>query len=175
MGLNQNQRSSPGDSAKLQPPVSAAQEVNLYDELVTFSDLSPEERRRRAEESARELAQRLISTRLESATPDEQIEPAPRTLEDTPVTTDSSPCFGKSGPLGNLNPEFPFTGSLSAGICLGCGAESESEDLFCASCGTFVDEVGTKRSSNSKCAECGMVSSANELFCSGCGAVLTSA
>lgn len=159
MDLNQNRSSTRGGSASLQPPASATKEVDLYDELLTFSDLSPEERLSQVNRALEQPESGLIES----------------IAEQTGQAADSFPAFGGSGPLGNLNPEFPYTGSLSAGICLGCGAESGAEDLFCATCGTFVDEVGTGHSSNSKCAECGMVFSTNELFCPGCGAVLTSA
>jgi len=60
---------------------------------------------------------------------------------------------------------------LSQGVCLACGAESEPEDLFCITCGTFLDGVATGPT-NPTCAECGQRNIADEIFCPWCGSSL---
>src|SRR6266478_1281539 len=52
----------------------------------------------------------------------------------------SQPLFDRSrtGPLLaglNVFGDVVFSGDLSRGVCLACGAESSAEDLFCVSCG----------------------------------------
>jgi len=66
-------------------------------------------------------------------------------------------------------------GVLSRGVCLSCGAESEAEDLFCVTCGTFLDEVASALPLNQNCADCGLRISIDDIFCPGCGAALPTA
>jgi len=56
---------------------------------------------------------------------------AKETGSDVPVTT--------SGPLGGLDSDVEFTGALSRGVCIACGAESS--DLFCLACGLFIEDI----------------------------------
>ena len=93
--------------------------------------------------------------------------------DQTEAAPESLTSFGESGPLGTLSLEFTYTGAMSPGICIGCGAESGSEDLFCITCGAFVEEVGSKRPLNPTSAECGLDTSSDEVFCPGCGAAVT--
>lgn len=60
---------------------------------------------------------------------------------------------------------------LARGVCLACGAESEAEDLFCVTCGTFLDSVASVPA-NPTCAECGQKNIADEIFCPWCGSSL---
>ncbi|HSB08023.1 MAG TPA: zinc ribbon domain-containing protein [Blastocatellia bacterium] len=194
MDLDQNRASAGGDSANSQPPSCAPTEIDLYGELLAFSDLSPDERRSQAETSHEQItAQHAEHTAIEDF---EQPPPIARESEgdanqeaseseahgsnsqetDAPVAG-SGTTSGKSTPVDKMSLESTYTGALSAGVCISCGAESEAQDLFCATCGVFVEEVETRRPSNPKCpkcAECGSVASADEVFCPGCGAVLTS-
>jgi len=77
-----------------------------------------------------------------------------------------------SGPLGSLTRDFIFTGALSRGVCLACGAESDADDLFCITCGVFIDEIGSTLPVKPTCAECKQGISPDEIFCPWCGAVL---
>ena len=146
-------------------------EIDLYDELTAFSELTPDEQLRllaRPGESSTEnrtapseKSGELASTNdietqatAESAT-GEATGPA-----DVPTAEASSesvsnqegsaatPSEGRadvfvrpSGPLGSLTKGVVFTGSLSRGVCLACGAESGTDDLFCITCGVFIDEI----------------------------------
>ena len=77
-----------------------------------------------------------------------------------------------SGPLGSLTKGFVFTGALSRGVCIGCGAESGTDDLFCIACGVFIDEISTTRPVRLTCVECQQSISTDEIFCPWCGASL---
>ena len=81
-----------------------------------------------------------------------------------------------SGPLSgfNLPPNIVYTGALSKGVCLACGAESGADDLFCMTCGVFIDEIAsTLPADPTTCAECKQGIAANEIFCPWCGSVLS--
>jgi hypothetical protein len=52
---------------------------------------------------------------------------------DVPVTP--------SGSLGGLESDVEFTGALSRGVCIACGAESSTDDLFCLACGVFIEDI----------------------------------
>ena len=77
-----------------------------------------------------------------------------------------------SGPLGSLTKGFVFTGALSRGVCLACGAESGTDDLFCITCGGFIEEISTTRPVRLACAECQQTISTDEIFCPWCGSSL---
>ena len=81
-----------------------------------------------------------------------------------------------SGPLSgfNLPANIVYTGSLSRGVCLSCGAAVLSaDDLFCPACGVFIDEIASTAEVDSTCAECKRVISAGEIFCPWCGTALS--
>ncbi|HLF84040.1 MAG TPA: zinc ribbon domain-containing protein, partial [Blastocatellia bacterium] len=82
-----------------------------------------------------------------------------------------------SGPLSGLNltPDFVFTGALSRGVCLACGAESAADDLFCITCGVFIDEIGSTLPAKPTCGECKQGIAPDEIFCPWCGSVLLAA
>lgn len=79
-----------------------------------------------------------------------------------------------SGPLSgfNLPREIIYTGAMSRGVCLACGAESGADELFCLSCGDFVDEVPSALPSNPACGECKQPIDADEICCPWCGAAV---
>ena len=77
-----------------------------------------------------------------------------------------------SGPLGSLTRGFVFTGALSRGVCLACGAESDADDLFCITCGVFIEEIGSTLPIKPTCAECKQGIASDEIFCPWCGSVL---
>jgi hypothetical protein len=77
-----------------------------------------------------------------------------------------------SGPLGSLTRGFVFTGALSRGVCLACGAESDADDLFCITCGVFIEEMGPTLPVKPTCAECKQGIASDEIFCPWCGSVL---
>ncbi len=79
-----------------------------------------------------------------------------------------------SGPLSGflLTPDFVFTGALSRGVCLACGADAGTDDLFCVACGVFIDEIASTLPFNPTCTECKQGITAGEIFCPWCGASL---
>jgi hypothetical protein len=79
-----------------------------------------------------------------------------------------------SGPLSGfiLTPDFVFTGALSRGVCLGCGADAGVDDLFCMACGAFIDEIASTLRFNPTCTECKQGITAGEIFCPWCGSPL---
>ena len=46
-----------------------------------------------------------------------------------------------SDPIENLDGGVEFTGALSRGVCLACGAESSTDDLFCPACDVFIEDI----------------------------------
>ena len=90
---------------------------------------------------------------------------------------DSAESFGESRPSGplsgfSLTPDFVFTGALTRGVCLACGAGSGADDLFCMACGVFIDEIASTLSFNETCVECKQGIEVGEIFCPWCGSSL---
>jgi len=46
-----------------------------------------------------------------------------------------------SDPIENLDSSVEFTGTLSRGVCLACGAESSTDDLFCPACDVSIEDI----------------------------------
>jgi len=46
-----------------------------------------------------------------------------------------------SDALENLDSGVEFTGALSRGVCLACGAESSTDDLFCPACDVSIEDI----------------------------------
>ncbi|HXF40447.1 MAG TPA: zinc ribbon domain-containing protein [Blastocatellia bacterium] len=192
MDLNPNHARARVESGPLYP--AAADEINLYDELLTFSEMPPEERGIKATEipepqpvdQTDRLERGSIPTQPltqdRSRTEPQQTQPLIHDHAEVPTSyaapAESEPEiqpkteFGDSGPFGALDSEFQYNGSLSGGTCLGCGAESGAEDLFCITCGAFVDDADSLPASKPVCAECGLDSSADEIFCPECGSLV---
>lgn len=196
MDLNPNHARNRVESGALHPVAAAADEINLYEELVTFSEMSPEDRGLKANDITQPQAvdetDRLnrgsISTQPltldRSRIEPQQTQPlihdhaemdaghiAPAHAESEPEIQPKAE-FGDSGPFGALDSQFQYNGSLSGGTCLGCGAESGAEDLFCITCGAFVEVADSPRVSKPVCAECGLDSSTDEIFCPECGSLV---
>jgi hypothetical protein len=91
------------------------------------------------------------------------------TLDDrcSPAVTRPDP----GGPLSalNLSQEIVFTGAMSRGVCLACGAESDADDLFCLTCGGFIDDVAPTPPSTPLCKVCKHRIDPDEIFCPWCG------
>ncbi|SRR6266404_4264993 len=211
---------------------SSSGEIDLYDDLTAFAELSPEEQMRLVDRpektsaetekpSAQEVEEEHPSTEpLLAPAPIEPVE-SEKTPEETettsaekaekhlspepdlalapiePVQAEASALLAKSasdaadsnasversevrrevfvrpsGPLGSLTRGFVFTGALSRGVCLACGAESDADDLFCITCGVFIDELGSTLPVKPTCGECKQGIASDEIFCPWCGSVL---
>jgi len=75
-------------------------------------------------------------------------------------------------PLVDLNLDGALTYVTPGKDCLACGAESGTDDLFCMSCGSFLNGVASNSPSNPICADCSQAISVDEIFCPWCGSVL---
>jgi hypothetical protein len=166
---------------------SSSDELDLYNELSAFASLTPEQRRIQADLSSkpkREPVAESVSTGALPLQPAAEQISAPARVPDTSVRHDGNSTnrsearaaspgpfagLGDSGSLAGLSPESPFTGALTRGVCLACGAESGVNDLFCITCGAFVDEAETPVLSIPTCTQCGLGIPAGEAFCPRCG------
>ncbi len=216
MELNNNDAAVCTDSINAQAGTASADEIDLYDELIAFAELSPEEQLRlvsRPEKASAETAKASAEQGGEQTSPEPvlthaPVEPIKHTAGEPvvtlprikPVDTDATvPAAASasdsevskayvessevrprqvegprpSGPLSgfNLPPDIVYTGALSRGVCVACGAESDADDLFCITCGVFADAIGSSRPANPTCAECKRVMSTDDIFCPWCGSV----
>ena len=231
MKLNQNDAAVRADSINARTGSNSG-EIDLYDELTAFSQLSPDEQMRlvdRPEKTSTEtektsaedveeehpspephLAPAPIEPVEAERTPAEKEkisaekaekhpspEPVPSLAPIEPVAAEATALPAESasdaadsnasvertkvrpelfvrpsGPLGSLTRGFVFTGALARGVCLACGAESDADDLFCITCGVFIDEIGSTLPVKPTCAECKQGIAPGEIFCPWCGAVL---
>jgi Double zinc ribbon len=235
MKLNHNDAAVRADSINARTGSSSAGEIDLYDELTAFAELSPDEQMSlvdRPEKTSTEIEKTSAEeVEEEHPSPEPLLEPAPIEpveAEKTPAETekisaekaerhpspepvlalapiepveaeatalpaesasDAADSYASvernkvrpelfvrpSGPLGSLTRGFVFTGALSRGVCLACGAESDADDLFCITCGVFIDEIGSTLPVKPTCAECKQRIAPDEIFCPWCGSVLPAA
>lgn len=142
-------------------------EIDLYGELATYAQLSPEEQEARAMEMSKaeetepaatpepsfERAHELSPPEvecIESAPPDM----SPGLSPDMGSATDSAlqvkieqvPARMGTGDLLSAFASFtdgalpPNSVRSQTSACPACGCESDSDDLFCVACGAFIDE-----------------------------------
>jgi hypothetical protein len=183
MKLSNNDAAVRTGSLDLKADSSDAGEIDLYDELITFAEL-PEEQRRIAPHSQWALAEGREGGGDRHAHLEPRRTTGPIELPTSAHVDDDSrsetsvaspgrfPAFGNSGPLGSLSKGSHFKGAMTGGVCLACGAASGANDLFCITCGAFVDEVAVPIPSGATCVQCGLSISADDIFCPQCGAVL---
>jgi len=133
-------------------------EINLYDQLLAFIELPTE------------------SPQAETVYPNKASAAESKEHSTAHSTSDLPDLTRPSGPLAGLpaNDQLTFRGSLTRGVCLACGAESGADDVFCVTCGGFIDEVESTIKVEPACAECGERIATDEIFCPACGAVLPS-
>lgn len=178
---------------------SIAGEIDLYDELLVFAEMSTEEQRLYLTDtnsdttSVNEAPQAPQLSGPEPAAPEavDKVDPANTgsTADSLVVLADSTPLDVKldyeievteavvelvdaSDPLVDLNLDGAVIGVPPGKDCLGCGAESGADDLFCMSCGSFLNGVASNSPSNPICADCSQSISVDEIFCPWCGSVL---
>lgn len=189
MEFNKDEAAVHASSVNVEAGSRAVGEIDLYDELISFAELSPEEQRlvarpkKPAEEAPLPNDVEPVSTQpaikpIEAETTEPAAESVPDFEEPGERAEASDPSqelFDRSRTgalLAGLNvvPDFVFTGDLSGGACLACGSESGADDLFCLSCGVFIDNIGSTPAVNPTCGECGQSVAADEIFCPWCGA-----
>jgi hypothetical protein len=171
---------------------SITHEIDLYDELQAFVDMTPDEQRLYLTDKT-SVNEAPEPSWTEPAEPEavDGLDPetAVSSLESPFVFADSTPLDVKldeklevtdavvelsdvSDPLADLNLDGPFTDVLSGRECLACGAESGADDLFCMSCGSFLNGIASNSPSNPICADCSQGIRIDEIFCPWCGSVL---
>jgi Double zinc ribbon len=169
-------------------------DLDLYDELLAFAEMSPEAQELYLAGTASVTKSVNQDLEAQQPSPPEPAEPeavysidcerASSPVECSTVATDSTPLYEESevthnvvqssasDPLVDLNLDGGFTRVLSGKDCLACGAESDADDLFCMSCGSFLNGVASAAPSNPLCADCSQSISVDEIFCPWCGSVL---
>lgn len=189
----------PGQSGSL-----GAEEIELYEELLAFVEMSPEEQRLYFAK-AKSVSEPPQSTNpsspadvepksiesldheaMESCGPEAILRIDPETVspsafaysdstpldEEVAVTETVVELSDDCDPLVDLNLDGGFSSVLSGKDCLACGAESGADDLFCMSCGSFLNGVASNSPSNPVCADCSLSITIDEIFCPWCGSVL---
>ena len=174
---------------------SIAREIDLYDELQAFVEMSPDEQQLYLADTTavNEAPEPSGSEPAEPETVDGlDLETAGSSVESSFVFADSTPLnvkldvkldeklevtqavveFSDTDPLADLNLDSAFTDVLSGRECLACGAESGADDLFCMSCGSFLNGIASTSPWNPICADCSQGIMIDEIFCPWCGSVL---
>lgn len=179
-----------------------ADEIDLYGELATYAELSPEEQEAHAMEVLKadevapeaepgvtpgpsfEWVNELPSPEVERRKPDMSppVEPALQLkVEQVPARMGTGELLSAFASLtdGALT-SSPVKSQMTS--CPACGCESDPQDLFCVACGAFIDEPAalelpaeTSRampSADLACPDCGEDITRDEIFCPSCGVVL---
>ena len=144
-------------------------ELNLYLDLLAFSELSSEE------QLAYKERLKIVSSEQVLEATDEP----PATIEPPAATVAATDQFKASGPLSITGFLFdPASNAapqvMSLAVCATCGSETDGEDLFCIECGAFMDEKAADEASRDEasgpvCDDCGLVVATGELICPACG------
>jgi Double zinc ribbon len=191
MAFDKNVAAASAGSINAKAGASTEREIDLYDELIHFAELPREQQRQSVAPPEKKSAERTAEPH--------QAEPVPTPVPITPVEAETarpivdavydsedshapsepsevrpelSDRLSPSGPLRGLTGDLVFSGVLSGGVCRTCGAESAADDLFCITCGGFIDEIAAALPNKPTCGECGVDIASNEIFCPWCGAVL---
>ena len=189
------------------PSGSLGAEIDLYEELLAFAEMSPEEQRLYFAEAKSEseptqktrpsIPELVAPEPIESLDPEamESCGPEPIEVKDAETVSTSAELAiaysdstrwdeeveviepavelsDGSDPLVDLNLDGGYADVLPGKDCLACGAESGADDLFCMSCGSFLNGVASNSPSNPVCADCNRGITIDEIFCPWCGSVL---
>jgi len=124
--------------------------------------------------TAEHLVQDYAVESVDTATEEDSVQHYEVSVNSVDTDDVRTPFVRPSGPLSgfNLPPEIVYTGALSPGVCLACGAESGADDLFCVTCGVFIDEIGSTLPANPTCGECDQRIEEGEIFCPWCGSLV---
>ena len=154
-------------------------EVDLYNDLLVYSALPPEQREPVA--SPADPDQPVASSvRPTDALPKEtysypemvQIEEPEfeLSIESKPANPEPPITVNASGPLSDLFPGM-IINEASLLVCPHCNELSSGDDLFCIVCGGFLGESGV--TPGLACSDCGESITEDELFCPSCGSVIS--
>ena len=149
-----------------------ANDINLYDDLLVFTDLSPEEQK--AAMNIPAFMRQSQQSSVETAVTNERqaFEPVAEPPQPKPFDRDGSADF-------QLAEILRVTGQLadlstihdSSSICGDCGSLASSEDLFCITCGGSLEEE-IERAALLSCGDCGATVVSDEIFCPSCGSAM---
>lgn len=184
MQFNGNEASLRLQSNAAPEQVSCVGEINLYDDLSAFLKMSPVEQKHNLAEIG-QASEQKADKHSEPAGPAIEEPVAAGSGDESPfICSDSTELeenheqgFAEALGTSGLLAELKLGGSLpdlrdGGGVCLACGAHSWIDDLFCPSCGGFLDGLAPSIS-NRTCAECNLGIASDEIFCPWCGSVLT--
>ena len=101
----------------------------------------------------------------------------------SPLVTPASPIPEKIVPLAPLelaeeasepvpSLEEVFALPFTTHHCPACGQESATSDVFCISCGEYLEVEAPPQVKPTYCSECNATVSPDDIFCLSCGAVL---
>jgi hypothetical protein len=236
MQLNSNGASAHPNAISARPGSGMANEIELYEELLAFVEMTPEEQSlylypaKTLQEDAGEVAP-IEAAELDSSDPvalrvdsitepplthaasiqteetlqtneeiadqfnesdplvDLSFDSVPFDGSGSPVDSsfDSDPLDGSgppvdssfdsdpldgSGPLVGVSFDSGLADTLSGTVCPVCEAKSAIDELFCMSCGSFLNGIASTSPSNPTCADCNEPIAIDEIFCPWCGSVL---
>ena len=160
----------------------AAGEIDLYDELVAFIELPPQEKRRYLDGLT--ATSKVFQTEL--------VEPADSVVEQVDIEAlesgmkwrfedDDHMNESVNAPVSDdfsvaafeeTNQRFVFKDASVGPNCRTCGARSDADDLFCMTCGAFLNGVDSQAGDPS-CGDCSRDINLDEIFCPWCGSTLT--
>jgi double zinc ribbon protein len=156
-----------------------ANDLNLYDDLLAFTDLSPEEQKAAMNRiSASALLDSSQQSPVETAAVYEQ-QQAFAPVKEKDCEPQQTNAFNKDSSADfQLAEILRVTGQLadfsalrdSSSICGDCGSPASSEDLFCITCGGPLGEVELVASLS--CGDCGETIVSDEIFCPSCGSAM---
>ena len=128
-----------------EPASASAAEVDLYEELLRFCALSPDEQRKELERLARlPVAQPSLPAGVDEHP--KELECVAGLLE-TPQSAPTAEGHVFTGPLAGPASSSQLASSVVSPTvegsqkCENCGAASSPDDLFCLSCGELVGEM----------------------------------
>lgn len=169
----------------------AADEIDLYEELAAFLKLPPDKKlrylnrpgTRLSKDTTQYAASEPAGTAISEQVDVEMVEPASESTftDEAPKednqTGQSNPRvadeFSAGATLSEMDPQYVFTNALSGQACCGCGAQSEADDLFCMSCGAFLNGVESALPFDPNCTDCSGEVQPDEIFCPWCGSTLS--
>ena len=159
-----------------------ANDLNLYDDLLAFTDLSPEEQKAAMNRiSVSALIDSSQQSPVDTAATNAvyEHEQAFEPVKERASEPQHINAFNKDGSADfQLTELLRVTGQLadfstghgSSSICGDCGSPASSEDLFCVTCGGSLGEDELLASPS--CGDCGETIVSDEIFCPSCGSAM---
>ena len=190
MQLNGNQPSLRSNGIAAQIGSGMPREIDLYEELSAFAEMTPDEQRQYLHPDETPPAKNAAEAMVVVAQPPDSIDsceldfaesipeldfaasdlnPAEEAIE---IGGEIADAFEASGPLTDLGLDTEFAGALTGRTCPACEAELGIDDLFCAECGDFLNGIPSAPASDQRCADCSQNIFIDEVFCPWCGSVL---